>query len=482
MQNKYVEIGYTSDLMQACLAGNIDRVRELLAENPDSLWQIEETGDTVLHFAARRRRDIAIFQLLLDRGADVYAVNKSGETVFHIAAAVHNYDLVKYLLDKNCFTADSLTATGEAESVEMHETKIVFNKNPHTALHIAAEKGFKDIAELLLEHGADVNLQDGEGDTPLHYAAGNFDAEMICFLVKKGADVNARNRANFTPAATALWNIPLKDTPDFFAADCQKQALQRKTPDLIYRTLLKLGAKETSDVLLAAAAQSSREECIYKSLKVVEILKELLEKHSFSAEDLNMSLIAAVSESEYDSWPANTIKLLLKHGAKPVDKVAGAELNALQISVIQEKIPCFRLLLKAGADITVRNEKGESLLMLAAEFQRVKILKVLHSEFGFPVDEVNADGDSPLLAALRRMYSESSLTNIVKYLLVNGAEVNRRLAENGMTPLHLACKLNCLKIVKILLEYGADKDMKNHDGKTPVELTESKTIKKLLEA
>lgn len=44
MQNKYVEIGYTSDLMQACLAGNIDRVRELLAENPDSLWQVKENS------------------------------------------------------------------------------------------------------------------------------------------------------------------------------------------------------------------------------------------------------------------------------------------------------------------------------------------------------------------------------------------------------------------------------------------------------
>ena len=481
MQNKYVEIGYTSDLMQACLAGNIDRVRKLLAEKPDSLWQIEETGDTVLHFAARRK-NIAIFQLLLDRGADVYAVNKSGETVFHIAAATNNYDLVKYLLDKNCFTADYLTATGEAESVEMHETKIVFNKNSHTALHIAAEEGFKDIAELLLEHGADVNLQDGKGDTPLHYAARNFDAEMICFLVKKGADVNARNRANFTPAATALWNIPLKDTPDFFAADCQKQALQRKTPDLIYRTLLKLGAKETSDVLLAAAAQSSREECIYKSLKVVEILKELLEKHSFSADDLNMSLIAAVSQSDYDGWPANTIKLLLKYGAKPVDKVKDAELNALQISVIEEKIPCFRLLLKAGANITVRNEKGESLLMLAAKFQRVKILKVLHSEFGLPIDEVNSNGMSPLLATFKEdLYRGTGPVNVVKYLLGNGADVNRRLAENGRTSLHLACMYNFFKIAKILLEYGADKNMKDNDGKTPVELTESKTIRKLLE-
>jgi hypothetical protein len=34
----------------------------------------------------------------------------------------------------------------------------------------------------------------------------------------------------------------------------------------------------------------------------------------------------------------------------------------------------------------------------------------------------------------------------------------------------------------ILLENGADRNSKDHNGKTPVELTESKTIKKLLEA
>ena len=211
-------------------------------------------------------------------------------------------------------------------------------------------------------------------------------------------------------------------------------------------------------------------------------MKELLEKHSFSADDLNMSLIAAVSQSDYDGWPANTIKLLLKYGAKPVDKVKDAELNALQISVIEEKIPCFRLLLKAGANITVRNEKGESLLMLAAKFQRVKILKVLHSEFGLPIDEVNSNGMSPLLATFKEdLYRGTGPVNVVKYLLGNGADVNRRLAENGRTSLHLACMYNFFKIAKILLEYGADKNMKDNDGKTPVELTESKTIRKLLE-
>ena len=44
MQNKYVEIGYQSDLMKACWTKDIEQVRKLLAENPDSLWQVKENS------------------------------------------------------------------------------------------------------------------------------------------------------------------------------------------------------------------------------------------------------------------------------------------------------------------------------------------------------------------------------------------------------------------------------------------------------
>ena len=466
MPPKYIEIGYKSDLMQACSAGNLDRVRELLAENPASLRQVCDTGDTVLHFTARGG-SIAIVQLLLEQGAELYAVNKSGETVFHTAAAFHHYDLVKYLLDKNYFTADSLTAGGQTESIEAHETEIVFNKISHTALHIAAEKGYKDVAELLLECGADINRKDANGDTPLHYAARNFDSEMIHFLVKHGADVNARDHADVTPAAEALLNIPS----------------DKKNPDLIYRTLLKYGAKTGRDVLFAAAAGSSREE-IDRNLGLFGLLQEILEKHSFSADDLNTALFFSVYETDYDGYPANTIKLLLKYGAKPVDKITvkGSEVNALKIAVIRGVLPCFRLLLKAGADVTVRDKQGNSLLMTAAKVENLRMLKVLHSEFGLPVDEVNSDGASPLLATFKEdLFRGIGPVEVVKYLLEHGADVNRRLAENGRTPLHLACMYNFFRISKILLEYGADKNMKDNGGKTPVELTESKTIRKLLE-
>ena len=37
-----------------------------------------------------------------------------------------------------------------------------------TPLHLAAEEGYPDMAEVLLDHGADVNAANASGDTPLH--------------------------------------------------------------------------------------------------------------------------------------------------------------------------------------------------------------------------------------------------------------------------------------------------------------------------
>lgn len=76
-----------------------------------------------------------------------------------------------------------------------------------TLLHVAADYGYLDAAELLLRHGAEVNARIGpEGTTPLFHATTLPGTEMAKLLLKHGADPDARatlewegTRQPFTP-------------------------------------------------------------------------------------------------------------------------------------------------------------------------------------------------------------------------------------------------------------------------------------------
>ena len=59
--------------------------------------------------------------------------------------------------------------------------------------------GHKEIVELLIAKGAEVNTKDMNGVTPLYSAAGKGHREIAELLISKGADVNAKDRHGNTP-------------------------------------------------------------------------------------------------------------------------------------------------------------------------------------------------------------------------------------------------------------------------------------------
>lgn len=99
-------------------------------------------------------------------------------------------------------------------SLSAAERKALVNSkgiDQSTALHLAANRNHGDIAEYLLENGADTLAEDERGDTPLHVAAiFNSDLAAKAILNKDPGTIAIKGRENRTPFLAAALNGNLK--------------------------------------------------------------------------------------------------------------------------------------------------------------------------------------------------------------------------------------------------------------------------------
>ena len=59
--------------------------------------------------------------------------------------------------------------------------------------------GFKEMTELLLKYGADINSADADGRTCVHYCARRGHTDLLRYLLEQGAQRTTRNLAHLTP-------------------------------------------------------------------------------------------------------------------------------------------------------------------------------------------------------------------------------------------------------------------------------------------
>ena len=127
------------------------------------------------------------------------------------------------------------------------------------------------------------------------------------------------------------------------------------------------------------------------------------------------------------------------------------------------------LLLKNGADVRVKNKKGETAILYAKSFNASKrVLWQLR-------ESAKSVGITPLhVAMMLRLEPEK-----IRDMLEKGAEIEAK--DNEMaTPLHYAFKFKAsLEVVTILLGYGANIHAKDVHGKDPLQYadTESEVVR-----
>ncbi|NXH98958.1 ANKR7 protein, partial [Pachycephala philippinensis] len=130
-------------------------------------------------------------------------------TALHLACANGHVDVVTYLVENNCklnlFDNDNRSPLMKAVQCQQEKCVAILlehgadpnlaDADGNTALHLAVLScSNTTVAELLLEHNANIDAQNKEGYTPLILAVSEHHEEIMEFLLKKGADVHARDQ------------------------------------------------------------------------------------------------------------------------------------------------------------------------------------------------------------------------------------------------------------------------------------------------
>ncbi len=142
-------------------------------------------GDTPLHIALLSQNQ-AMANYLMKNGADKYAETAAGKNVLQVAIEQKNLDFIKLAIEEYAYN--------------LHHK----NSLQESALAMALKAGNLEIAQYLVESGADINGIDGfKQRTMLHYAVLSHNAKTVFYVLSCGAQTRVQDNMGMLPVHLA---------------------------------------------------------------------------------------------------------------------------------------------------------------------------------------------------------------------------------------------------------------------------------------
>ncbi|XP_034942423.1 serine/threonine-protein phosphatase 6 regulatory ankyrin repeat subunit B-like [Chelonus insularis] len=459
------DVSGNAALHLAAYSGNLG-ITKLLIENRANVNLQDESGKTALHIAINSvHYDLA--QLLLENGADVNLGDASAKTALHLAIKSNCLDIIKLLI-ANRADVNRKDASGK------------------TVLHLAAELGCLPVFELILHYTVDVNLQDESGNTALHLAIISASIPIIEFLLENQADVNRKDESGkialhlaVKPECLPVFELILYYTVNVNLQDESRRtalhlAIQSECLPIIELLLCNGMDVNLKDELEKTALHLASE----KPNMTVKIIKSILNlTNDIDAKDVlgKTAVHYAVLNNNVD-----TLKCLLEaYAVINIEDFEGKTPLHSTIAWENDYVPSFesmKILLDHKANINSIDNDFTSLLHLACFVKNTEIIQYLIRK---GADSNMRDKHDRTVfhyacmtnlnrVSLRYDNLKEYVKNTLNILFEEDISVNCA-DEDGKTPLHYAIENNFLFMCEPLLNVGADINILNKNGNSPID-------------
>ncbi|KAF3022633.1 hypothetical protein E8E14_013938 [Neopestalotiopsis sp. 37M] len=413
-------------LVEACNLAN-GEIATIMIESGADVNRPDEHGETPLSAACQNELEDVVL-LLLERGCDVKTVDKFGSSPLLHAVRAMATPIVRLLIDadadvnrQDCYGVTALLAACEPETRDADETMV----------------------EMLLTAGASINHKDAYGNTALMRAVASGSREIAKILIGAGANVDVDNYDGDTALSLYMITI-LEDEPTSWLTEAQEGYLS------FVKLLLDQGADPRCHfegwTALTLAVEDGQD-------LVVQLL------HDYGA-DMNArdGNGRTPLELAIDQGHNTIVKLLLDYGAD-MNARDGNGQTPLELAIGKGHNTIVKLLLDYGADMNAGDENGQTPLELAIGKGHNTIVKLLF-DYGVDMHARHGYGWTPLELAV-----DGGHSTVVKLLLDYGVDMNAR-DEDGLTPIAQARRAGQTDIVSLLLEHGVQIDESDADRDT----------------
>ncbi|XP_071094514.1 putative ankyrin repeat protein RF_0381 [Haliotis cracherodii] len=445
----FVDSKLNTILHLACSGGSIEIVNHVFTEkHVDVNSRNADDCTPILNAATKGHKDV--FDLLVNKGANMALRDFADNTVLHAACEGGNVEIVQYILRQNVTPINAKSTGG------------------FTAVLVAANNGHGEVFDLLVAKGADLLILTEAGDNILHEACRGGSMKLVTYVLNQNiVDINSRGNSGMTPSMKAA-STGHKDIFDLLQEKKADLSLLDSNENNILHKACKGGNVELVRYVLTKnivdinsknkfGTTSAMEAAVGGHKEVLHLLMSTgADLTLFDEEGLDILHIA------FSSRDRETVKFILTYSIVNINDEDEKGMTPALLSAEMGYRDVFDLVVSRGADLASEDYEGNNIIQKACVGGNLDIVKYVLT-VNTIVRSINETGKfgTPVMFAASLGYKD-----VFDLLVKKGADLTQRRRDRD-TILHLACRVN-IQIVRYLVSRNiVDINVRGNEGRTP---------------